>query len=85
MGFLQNQNLTLGSSQPEVTHWESAPHLSSAGTVTLPMKSHTSKTDSVALKYNGSGPSKWYYLCQTKILATFTGNVFIFKKCFALH
>ncbi|XP_078021177.1 uncharacterized protein LOC144461738 [Epinephelus lanceolatus] len=26
MGFLQNQNLT----QPEVTHWESTPHLSAA-------------------------------------------------------
>ncbi|KAK9525491.1 hypothetical protein VZT92_016189 [Zoarces viviparus] len=26
MGFLQNQNLT----QPEVTHWESTPHLSPA-------------------------------------------------------
>lgn len=31
MGFLQNQNLT----QPEVTRWESTPHRSAAGTVTL--------------------------------------------------
>ncbi|KAM8740665.1 uncharacterized protein AB9X84_020412 isoform 1-T2 [Acanthopagrus schlegelii] len=30
MGFLQNQNQTLGSSQPEVTHLESTPQLSSA-------------------------------------------------------
>ncbi|KAF7664482.1 hypothetical protein LDENG_00176150 [Lucifuga dentata] len=29
MGFLQNQNLTLSISQPEVTHWESSPQLSS--------------------------------------------------------
>ncbi|GAA6227776.1 uncharacterized protein LOC101168175 [Lates japonicus] len=30
MGFLQSQNLTLGFSQPDVTHWESTSHLSSA-------------------------------------------------------
>ncbi|XP_073337099.1 uncharacterized protein [Pagrus major] len=30
MGFLQNQNLTLGSSQPEVIHLESTPQVSSA-------------------------------------------------------
>lgn len=30
MGFLQNQNMTLSISQPEVIHWESTQHLSSA-------------------------------------------------------
>lgn len=30
MGLLQNQNLTLGGSEPEVTHWESTPQSSSA-------------------------------------------------------
>lgn len=30
MGFLQNQNLTAGSSQPEVAQWESTAHLSPA-------------------------------------------------------
>lgn len=30
MGLLQNQNLTLGWSQPDVTYWESTPQSSSA-------------------------------------------------------
>ncbi|KAM6962049.1 uncharacterized protein LKV04_020942 [Tautogolabrus adspersus] len=30
MGLLQEQNLTLGSSQPEITQWESTPEVSSA-------------------------------------------------------
>eukprot|EP00064_Thunnus_orientalis_P009061 superscaffoldBa00001127_g9084 len=35
MGFLQNQNLTLGFSQPHVSHWESTPQLSSAVSNTI--------------------------------------------------